>query len=146
MSNENRDLSTAEDAARGTRPDAIVIASSHSPDGQHAVVLVDKGKPGKPYVLQVLCERVAGAWTTQSDSNGHGWTATRMDDRLDQSNRGVLTLWDEAPAGANAVTVGWKGQRYHIPVAAGHYLFAVWDIPDDDLDGEPPELLPIVTP
>jgi hypothetical protein len=57
MTDEVRDLSTAEDVARGRRPDAIVIASSHSPDGKHAVVLVDKGKPGKPYVLQVLCER-----------------------------------------------------------------------------------------
>jgi hypothetical protein len=146
MNDKDRHPPTAEDAARGTRPDAIVIASSHSPDGQHAVVLVDKGKPGKPYVLEVLCERVAGAWTTRSDSNGHGWTATRMDDGLNQRNLGVLTLWDEAPAGADAVSVKWKGQRYTAPVAGGHFLFVAWDVPDDDLDGEAPEVLPIVTP
>jgi hypothetical protein len=145
MTDDARDLSTAEDVARGRRPDAIVIASSHSPDGKHAVVLVDKGKPGKLYVLQVLCERVAEVWTTQSDSNGHGWTATRMDDPLDQRNLGVLTLWGDAPAGADAVTVRWKEQEHIVPVAAGHYLFTVWDVPDGDFE-EMPERLPAASP
>jgi hypothetical protein len=136
---------TPEEAARGTRPGAKVIATNESPDGSHAVVLVDKGKPGKPYVLQVVCERVGGSWTTHSDSNGYGWTATRMDDPLDQRNLGVLTFWNEAPADAGAVTVRWKGQEHTVPVAAGHYLFTVWDVPDDDFE-ETPELLPAGSP
>ena len=100
-------------------------------------MLADKGRPGDPYMLQVICERDADGWHTVSDSNGHGWTA--FPSKGDGMYRGVLTLWGEAHPGAESVTVRWEGQTFSAFVTCGHYLFAAWDVPEDR-SGDVPEL------
>jgi len=61
-----------------------------------------------------------------------------MDDPHNRRNLGVLTLWDEAPMDADAVTARRECREQTVPVAAGHYLFAVWDVPDDVENGPEP--------
>jgi hypothetical protein len=110
---------TPEEAALGTRA-AEVIAVERSPDDAHAVVLVDKGRSGDPYALQVVCERVDGGWRSFSASNGYGWTGFRHKDRA----IGVVTLWGEAPADLRSVTIRWQGETLARVVSGGYYLFA----------------------
>jgi hypothetical protein len=116
---------TPEEAALGTRPDATVIAAERSPDDAHAVVLVDKGRPGDPYVLQVVCERVDGGWRSFSDANGCGWTGLLDGDFA----VGVVTLWGEVSPNQSSVMIRWQGKTVARHVAFGHYLFAAWDVP-----------------
>jgi hypothetical protein len=118
---------TPEEAALGSRLDARVIAAERSPDDGHAVVLVDKGRPGNPYVLQVVCERADRGWRPYSDSNGCGWTGFIHEDFA----VGVVTLWGEAPPDLDSVTIRWRGETLARKVSHGYYLFAGWDVPEE---------------
>ena len=42
---------------------------------------------------------------------------------------GVLSLWDVAPAGADAVRVRWVGDLREVPVRAGAFLTTWWRVP-----------------
>jgi hypothetical protein len=123
-------IMTPEEAARAKRQHAKVIAVSKSPNDAYAVVLIDKGTPSDPYLLQVVCERRGDGWHPLSDSNGYGWTALRKENAQGELV-GVMTLWGEAPPNAPAVRIRWQGQEVPRQVAEGHYLLADWEVPED---------------
>jgi len=58
-----------------------------------------------------------------------GWTVTDGDRGL-----GVVTIWDEAPAGAEAARVRWRSVERDVPVNAGGFLAAWWreQYPEDE--------------
>lgn len=125
---------TPEEAARGLKASADVLALDVAPDSSWAVVLVDKGEPEQPYLLQVLCRRTAGGWEEYIPSNGHGWFA------LPEGNPGgvgVHTLWDDAPPGAKTVSIRWRGELHDAPVHSGYYLYVAWYVPDSESGDQP---------
>ena len=117
---------TPEQAAMEGFPPAHVrvIATAH--DGDHAFVVLDAGAPGTPYLYGGTVHRIDGRWHGGSDSNGGGvgWSRTDTDGVL-----GVVTIWDEAPLGVDAVRVRWRGAEREVPVHSGGFLAAWWQQP-----------------
>jgi hypothetical protein len=121
---------TPEDAARGEIPERYARAHGvvHSPDGNHAVVLLGTNESPFLYPYQVVCGRGEGGWYEGMSGNGPGWSTTSSEG---EPNIGVATLWDEAPPGATAAVVSFEGHEHEVSVREGYFLFAAWDVPDD---------------
>ena len=130
---------TPEEAARGSRASADVFALEESPDGRYAVAIVDKGRPGSPYPLQVICERYDDGWRSGYDTNGHGYTALPQPLEPDSEGEytGVVTCWGEAPQGARSVMIRWRDRLHEVQVREGYYLFVSWHVPEHDADTLP---------
>ena len=128
--------STPEEAARGDLPEdySRALATSISPDGQYAAVLLGTNAIPFLYSYLVICERTPEGWTEGSgvSGDGAGWHSTTMPDES-QPNVGVFTLDGEAPIDAREAVVMWRGKETTIPVAHGYYLFAAWDISESDM-------------
>jgi hypothetical protein len=122
---------TPEEAAMFGFPRAHVRVVALVQDSDHAFVVLDTGSPGAPYLYGGTVHRIAGRWQGGSDHNGGGvgWTVTESGQEL-----GVVTIWDEAPAGAEAARVRWRSVERDVPVNAGGFLAAWWrePYPDDD--------------
>jgi len=95
-----------------------VVAVSHSPSGESAVVVVEynESSAGEPYV--VLWERTAYGWTTASGGSGGGrlWIGTSEDGML-----GVEVIWDPATP-----TIRWGVPRGHGDDAPPHPDHSNW--------------------
>jgi hypothetical protein len=123
-----------EEAARGSRASADVLALEQSPDGRWAVAVVDKGRPGDPYLLQTICERSQDGWrSTGQDTNGQGYTAVASSDP-EPDYFGIVTAWGRAPAGKQTVTIRWRGRDQEVPVENDYYLFVDWRAPEPEPD------------
>lgn len=103
-----------------------VVASCASHDV--AYVLLDTAPTGWRYLYGVNVERRGGVWTEGSSGNGSGWSRVDPDEEL-----GTLTLWDDAPQGADRVRARFNGELFETPIQNGAYLFVWWNIvcPDD---------------
>src|SRR5688572_7795194 len=86
-------------------------------NGRFGFVVLDTGPAEYRYLYGGTVEQVEGAWSSGIDGNGTmGWTVTDSDRGV-----GVLAVWDEAPPGAEAVSVSWRGGAREIPVQNGVY-------------------------
>lgn len=132
-----RGFATPEEAARGDIPAryARALATAVSPDGRHAVVLLGTNEPPRLYPYEVICHQRDGLWFEGSSISGGGigWTTISNDD---ERNVGVLRLVEEAPDDAVAVIVRHRGVEHRVPVRDGYFMFAVWDVPDEQVDTE----------
>lgn len=132
---------TPEEAARGDIPAqyARAVASAVSPDGKHAAVVLATNEDPAVEMYEVVCFQQDGRWLDGGGSGGVGlgWTSTGADA---ERNLGVLRLSGQAPAGAVATIVSFRGREHRVAVGeAGYFLFASWDEPDTVLDDELPE-------
>jgi hypothetical protein len=95
-------------------------------DGKDGFVVLDTGPAEYRYLYSGTVERVEGGWIGGIDSNGGGvrWTLTDGERDL-----GVVALSDEAPPGADAVRVTWRGHERQAPVRNGVYLVTWWREP-----------------
>jgi hypothetical protein len=114
---------TPEQAALGDIPSAYCRAIASATHGDHAYVLLDTGPETQPYPYGVFCYRVDGRWFEGNGSNGSGWSVTD-----ESTERGMLAFWDEAPGGAAAARIRFRGATYEAPVANGFFLFVLGDI------------------
>lgn len=89
-------------------------------DGDEAYVLLDAGSRNQRYLYGVNCARERAGWREGSSGNGGGWSLTDAAGDL-----GTWSLWDEAPAGADAVRVEYDDVASEHPVHEGIYL-VVW--------------------
>jgi len=92
--------------------------------GDAGYALFDTRPGGEPYLYEVHYARRDGRWSEGSSSNGPGWHLLDPDTEL-----GVVTVWGEAPPGADRVRVELDGERREEPVANGVYLVVWWDVP-----------------
>src|SRR5262245_20553470 len=81
-------------------------------EGDAAYALFDTGPPEHPYLYGVHYERRNGLWDETISTNGSGWSRTGG---LDETS-GTLTMWDEAPTGADRVRVEFDGESREEPV------------------------------
>ena len=100
-------------------------------DGKDGFVLLDTGPSEYRYLYGGTVERLAGGWRGGIDSNGGGIGWTLTDDARDV---GVVSARGEAPDGADAVRVEWRGESRESPVRNGVYLVTWWrePWPEDD--------------
>ena len=125
--------SPEEAALRGFPSSAgcrVVASRAHDSVGY---VLLDTGPVEHPYQYGVNCIREAGGWREGNSSNGPGWSLIDGDADL-----GTLTLWDDAPRGADRVRAVFSGQVVEVPVEHGVYLAVWWNVPNEHF--EPPRL------
>ena len=130
-----------EAAARGDIPEAYArtLGVAMSPDGDTAVVLLATNEPPHIEAYQVVCHRTADGWQGGSGGNSGGWHNLTEGD--EEPQLGVETVWGEAPRGATEIAISFAGTTVRVPVVDGHYLYAVWGVPDrfgfPDFPGEP---------
>jgi hypothetical protein len=89
-----------------------------------AYALLDTGAPGQPYLYGVNCKRRDGRWHAASSGNGPSWSLSD-----ETTGLGTLSVWDEAPPGADRVRVEYDGQVIEEPVVEGAYLVVFWNQP-----------------
>jgi len=115
---------------------SVIIGVSISPSRRYAAAL--RLVPSAHYLADELYEREREGWTSYGGGSGGGISWTNIVDRptgaASDENLGVLRYGDEAPPGAAAVRIGFKGNEDAVPVVHGHFLFVAWDTP---LDGKP---------
>jgi hypothetical protein len=121
-----------EEAARGFQASADVLAVAESPDGSYAVVVVDRGRPGKSYLVQMICESQPDGWRGGWDTNGHGYFSLPRKDS-ESEDFGIVTLWGEATPGAS-VLVRWRGRVHEAPAPNGYFLFVDWNVSESEFD------------
>jgi hypothetical protein len=92
--------------------------------GDDAVALFDTGPQGNPYLYEVRYSRRKGRWSEGSSGNGSGWSVTDREAEL-----GVMTVWDEAPPGADRVRLQFAGELREEPVSGGAFLAVWWGVP-----------------
>ncbi len=95
--------------------------------GEDGFAVLDTGPEDYRYLYAGTVKCVDGGWVGGSDGNGGtvGWTLTDREREV-----GVVALWDEAPPGADAVRVVWRGEVREAPVRDGVYLVTWWREPD----------------
>ena len=93
-------------------------------DGDDAYVLLNTGSAEHPYLYGGTARREGGGWRDGTSGNGGGWTRTDADDEV-----GVLSLWDIAPAGADAARVRWGDDVREVRVRDGAFLATWWRVP-----------------
>jgi hypothetical protein len=111
--------------------DCVVIASRT--DGEDAYVLLNTGSNTRPYLYGVNCSRQNARWIERGSANGPGWEQTGHDPDV-----GTLSLWGNAPAGADMIRVEFGDEQLEEHVVEGAYLL-VWR------RVQPPVSLPRVT-
>jgi hypothetical protein len=129
MSNEpvQRGYVTPELAARGDIPQRFCSVIASEVSGDNAYVLLNTGTDDSPYPYGVHCVREGGRWYEGSGGNGSAWVLTD-----EETDRGFLAYWDEAPPRSDAVSVRFEGRDYEVPVVHGHFLLVVWDASSSD--------------
>jgi len=92
--------------------------------GDAGFALFDTCPGGEPYLYEVYYDRRDGRWSEGSSSNGPGWH------RLDpDADLGVVTVWGEAPPGADMVRLEIEGEVREESVLQGVYWVVKWDVP-----------------
>jgi hypothetical protein len=125
---------TPEEAALESFPTEHCRVVAGAREGDDAYVLLDTGTRERPYLYGVAARRDAAGWHDGSSGNGCGGTLTDADGHL-----GVLSLWDDAPAGADAVRVRWSGSEREVDVREGAFLAAWFRVPCPESAG--PEVI-----
>jgi Ankyrin repeats (3 copies) len=92
--------------------------------GDAAYVLMDTHASGRPYLYGVNCVREGTRWFDRASGNGPGWSQTDDDPDL-----GTLSLWHEAPIGADMARVEFQGNVIDEPVKDGAFLVVWWRVP-----------------
>ena len=92
--------------------------------GDAAYVLLDTHASGRPYLYGVNCVREGTRWFDRASGNGPGWSQTDDDPDL-----GTLSLWQEAPSGADMARVEFQGNVIDEPVKDGAFLVVWWHVP-----------------
>jgi hypothetical protein len=138
---DEQGCATPEEAARGGIPAryARALATGTSPDDAFAVVVLETNEPPVVEIYEVVCVREGGRWFDRGGSGGVGlgWTSTDDDP---ERNLGVVKLSGQAPIGAIAVVVRFRGREHRVAVGqAGYFVFASWDEPDTVLDEDAPD-------
>jgi hypothetical protein len=118
---------TPEPAALSGFPPEHCRVAACAVGGDDGYVLLDTRLEGGRYLYGVNVHREGDGWRPGSDGNGPGWTLTDREGEL-----GTLVVWDEAPAGADQVTVEFAGEVREAPVTDGVYLLAWWRVPAPD--------------
>src|SRR5919108_659370 len=95
---------TPQSAAMTGFPDTHCQVVTSRVLGNDAYVLSNTGSRTRPYLYGVNCARKNGQWFERSSARSPGWGQTGH-------NRDVctLSLWGEAPDGAEAVRVAFGG-------------------------------------
>lgn len=94
-------------------------------NGDDAYVLLNTGSSGQPYLYGVNCRRQDGRWLEQGSGNAPwGWEQTG-----DDPDVGTLSVWGDAPDGADMVKVEFEGRIFEDTVAEGAYLLVWWRVP-----------------
>jgi hypothetical protein len=138
---EKREREELVRVARGDIPAryAHPIGISVAPDGTAAVVVLGVNEEPFAEIEEVDCFREGGHWHAGSSSNGlgFGWTLRVWTDG--GPCLGLLRVVGEAPLDVQTVVVRWDGRDHLVPVVAGFFLFAEWDVPEhfDDAAGYP---------
>jgi len=115
---------TPEDVAILGFPKDLYRVVASRVNGDHAVVLLDTGSPGQPYLYGQHCRRVDGRWEDAASSNGYGWHRTD-----EENDAGVITFWGEAPPGADSVRVVFGQANVEASVVHGAWLVVWWSQP-----------------
>ena len=115
-------------ALAGMARGCTVLASAS--EGDDGYVLLDAGTESHRYPYGVDVYRRNGRWYEGSSSNGSGWSSV-TDDVLG-TNLGTLTIWGDAPDGADLVRVAYRASRVEAPVQNGAYLAVWWRQPAID--------------
>ena len=116
-----------DEAVRATFPPEFCRIVGVRERGDAAMALFDTRPSSAPYLYEVHYQRENGRWSEGSSSNGCGWHRFNLDSEL-----GVVTAWDEAPAEADRVRGELEGQVLEDTVANGVYLLVWWDVPVSD--------------
>jgi len=110
-------------AMNGFPPEHCRVIASRV-NGDEAYVLLNTGSSAQPYLYGVNCHRENGRWFEGGSGNGPGWAQTGQDPEV-----GTLSLWDDAPPGAEMVRVEFEGDLIEEPVREGAYLIVWWRVP-----------------
>jgi hypothetical protein len=118
-----------EEAAMQDFPAAHCRIVASRVQGNAAYVLLDTGPPEYMYLYGVNCVREAGGWRDSITGNGPGWAIAQPEEDV-----GTLSLWSEAPPGADRVRVEFEGRVTEEPIENGTYLAVWWNVPFSDED------------
>jgi hypothetical protein len=101
-------------------------------DGDDAFVMLDTGPADYLYLYGGTVFRDSDGWHSGGDSNGVGigWRRTVADTGL-----GVVHASGEAPLGADAVRIAWRGTEREGAIRNGIYLMTWWREPYDEAPG-----------
>jgi hypothetical protein len=115
---------TLAEALRASFPPDSCRVLAVREHGDSAVALFDTRPNAEPYLYEVHYDRTNGRWSEGSSGNGPGWN------RLDaNSDIGLATVWEQAPAGADRVRAELDGQSVEEDVLNGVYFLVWWDVP-----------------
>jgi hypothetical protein len=117
-------FASLEEAAQSSFDPRFCRIVATREQGDDAVVLFDTGPAGQPYLYEVHYHRREDRWSEGTSGNGWGWTAVGPEGEL-----GTVTVWDEAPAGADKVRVEFEGELREEPVSLGAFLAVWWRVP-----------------
>lgn len=125
----NPKFGTAEQAAMFGFPERYCRVVATAINGDDAFVLLDTGSDGRSYLYGVRCRRSGSEWFETGSSNGGGWSQCGEDPQL-----GMLALFGEAPAGADAIRTSFGGIAIEVLVRDGAFLAVWWNTacPSDD--------------
>ncbi len=126
-----RGFASPEDAAMEGFPPKHCRVVAARIEGDEAYVLLNTGSD-RPYLYGCNCFRREGRWFESGSGNAPSWHAS-----VDDPDVGVLSLWDDAPPGADRVRAEYRGTVFEAPVTDGVYLFAWFRQPQ--IHGAPSE-------
>jgi hypothetical protein len=108
-----------------------LLAFAVSPDGRWAATLFRVRETG--YWLESLYEYGDTGWSEHTTSSaGLSYSSIGVDET--GAPIGALRLYGEAPAGSKVAVVRWRSTLHEVPVQAGHFAFAAWDVTDEEAD------------
>jgi len=127
-------FATLADAVQATFPpdECRVLAIKEHGDAGYA--LFDTRPTGDPYLYEVHYLRQDGLWSEGGSSNGSGWHRFHLD-----TDRGMETVWGEAPPGADRARFEFAREMREEAVVHGVYIAVWWDVACPEVHAEPTE-------
>jgi hypothetical protein len=113
-------------AARSSFPPQFCRILATREQGDRGYVLFDTAPEGSHYLYGVHYDRRDGRWSEGSSSNGPGWSRDSYGSEL-----GTLSVWGDAPAGADRVRIESNGEIREESVEGGIYLLVWFGVPID---------------
>jgi hypothetical protein len=120
--------------------EANVVASTTSPDGSRAVVLI-RGGDGR--LIQRFCIRHAdGDWRVSdldpASSAGMGsWSGQFSSEH----RSGVLVAAGDVADSVREVAISWRGDVLRVSAQNGTFLAVWWDVPEAAIGSEGPQIV-----
>ena len=114
---------TPQSAAMTGFPEAHCRVVTSRVLGDDAYVLLNTGSSTRPHLYGVNCARKNGQWFERGSADGPGWEQTGHDPDV-----GTLSLWGDAPDGADAVRVAFGGDLIDEPIRDSAYLVVWWRV------------------